>query len=89
MVGIDISNGRARCRGCGQKIAKGEKRFWYIGGEYYGNPNIFYWHPRCFLEARWDDITGEEIIRDLMRVFLPLIFGDGAMPTILAMDLGR
>ncbi|MGC8936542.1 MAG: hypothetical protein ACP5KV_04165 [Candidatus Methanomethylicaceae archaeon] len=90
MVGVDISNGRARCRGCKQKIAKGEKRFWYLGGEYYCNPNIYYWHPKCFLKYQLGTYSGEEAIKSIIEVFLPLIVGEEvSAPIILAMKLGR
>jgi len=82
LIGVDVSKGRGKCRGCKQRIAKGEKRFWYLGGEYYGRPNIYYWHPKCFLEHN------RKVVIDIITVFLPLLIGDeAAKPIIIALNL--
>ena len=94
-VGVDISDGRSRCRGCGQRIAKGERRFWYLGQEYARKPNYFSWHPECFVKHSWttwsgEVITGRDVVAKMIEVFLPLIIDrEVAEPVIIALKLGR
>jgi hypothetical protein len=92
-IGVDESNGKTRCRGCEQKIEKGELRFWYLGGEYGSKWNVFYWHPKCFLQQKFFDpqveyVTGKDVITKIISVFLPLLVGEEeAKPILVALNL--
>jgi hypothetical protein len=82
MFGVGIASGRARCRGCQQKIKKGEKTFWHIGDAYYNRPVIYFWHPRCFFQ------THAVIIKDVISLFLPMLIGEEeAKPILVALNL--
>jgi hypothetical protein len=90
MPGVEISKGRAKCEWCKQVIAKGEKRFWALKGEYYGRPEYSYWHPKCFLESSHSGVTGRELIEGIIETFLPLLIGeDASAPVILALRMGK
>ena len=42
------STGRAKCRGCGEKIARGKLRFGERGPNPFGDGDATYWfHPTC------------------------------------------
>jgi hypothetical protein len=84
MPGIDVSNGRASCRGCGKKIKKGEKRFHFIGDEYSGHLVTHYWHPSCYFNFN------PKTVESMIEVFLPLVIGEEASaPIILALRMGK
>ena len=93
-IGVDTSNGRRRCRGCEKKIVKGEKAFFYLGYEFAGNDVYFYWHPECFINFAWKkinggEITGKEVLADILELFLPLLIGsEEAQPILIALKLG-
>jgi len=83
-LGVDVSKGKARCRGCHQYIKSGEKRFYYLGDVYYNRPVYYYWHPECYLKFNG------KAIRDIVALFLPLLIGEEeAAPIIVALKMSE
>lgn len=75
MVGVELSNGRAYCQACHNKIKKDEKRF-YVDDSYMGRYVPKYYHPKCY----WD--THREGVKAMICVFLPFAVGEDFARTV-------
>ncbi len=79
------ASGRAKCRGCGQKIAKDELRFGEVTENPYGDGDRTLWfHPVCgaykrpepFVEAMAATLAGDGSVAELEAIETPAAEGE-------------
>ena len=79
------ASGRAKCRGCGQKIAKDELRFGEVTENPYGDGDRTLWfHPVCgaykrpepFVEAMAATLAGDGLVAELEAIETPAAEGE-------------